>query len=96
MLSDLDQEFVRDLKRLQAICGEMDQRLKRSKFSHAAGLCDTMETVVSRLLEAPMSPNSKDIELLQNLSYAIDRAFHSDKSEIKAARTISDSIRAIA
>ena len=96
MLSNLDQEFVRGLKRPQAICGEMDRRLKRSKFAHAADLCDTMETVVSRILEAPLSPHSKDIELLQNLGYATDRAFHSDKSEIKAARTISDSIRAIA
>lgn len=96
MLSDLDQEFVRGLKRLLAICQEMDRRLKRSKFAHAADLCDTLASVVSRLLEAPMSPNSKDIELLQNLSYAIDRAFHSDSSEIKIARTISDSIRAVA
>ena len=96
MLSDLDHKFIRGLKRLLTICGEMDRRLKRSKFAHAADLCDTMETVVSRILEVPMSPNSKDIELLQNLGYAIDRAFHSDKLEIKTAHTISDSIRAVA
>ncbi len=96
MLSDLDLGFIRGLKQLRTICQEMDRRLKRSKFAHAADLCETMETVVSRLLEAPMSPNSKDIELLQNLSYAVDRAFRSDKSEIQAAQTISDSIRAVA
>ncbi len=96
MLGDMDHEFIRGLKQLQTICGEMDRRLKRSKFAHAADLCDTMESVASRILEAPMSPNSKDIELLQNLGYAIDRAFHSDESEIKAAQTISDSVRAIA
>ncbi len=96
MLSDLDQEFDRGLKRLRAICGEMDRRLYRSRFAHAADLCETMESVVFRILQAPMSPNSKDIELLQNMGYAIDRAFHSDKSEIKTAHTISDSIRAVA
>ena len=96
MLSDLDHEFIRDLEQLLTICGEMDRRLKRSKFAHAADLCDTMESVVSRILETPLSPNSKDIELLQNLGYAIDRAFHSDESEIKIAHTISDSIRAVA
>ena len=95
MLSDLDQEFIHGLKRLQTICKEMDRRLKHSSFAHAAGLCETMESVVSRILTAPLSPNSKDIELLQNLGYAIDRAFHSDESEIKTARTISDSIRAV-
>ncbi len=96
MLSDLGREFIRDLKQLQTICGEMDRRLKHSKFAHAADLCDTTETVVSRILETPLSPNSKDIELLQNLGHAIDRAFHSDESEIKVARTISDSVRAVA
>ncbi len=96
MLSDLDHEFIGGLEQLRTICGEMDRRLKRSKFAHAADLCDTMESVVSRILETPLSPNSKDIELLQNLGYAIDRTFHSEKSETKTARSISDSIRAVA
>jgi len=96
MLSDLDHEFVRGMKQLKAICVEMDRRLKRSKFAHAADLCDTMGTVASRVLEAPMQPGSKDIELLQNLSSAIEQAFHSDGAEIKAARAISDSVRAVA
>ncbi|MBC8339304.1 MAG: response regulator transcription factor [Alphaproteobacteria bacterium] len=94
MLSDLDLEFIQVMKRLGVVCVEMDKRLRRSKFAHAAELCDTMGHVVTRMLKSPLAPSSKDIELIQNLGQAIDRAFHSDKAEIRAAHSITDSIRA--
>lgn len=55
-----------------------------------------MHSVVTKVLKNPMEPSSKDMELLQNLGNAIDRAFKAEGSEIMTAHTISDSIRASA
>ncbi len=96
LLGELDEKFVQGLERLDIIGKDMNRRLRRSKFSHVAELCDTMRTIVSRMLEAPLKPEAKDIELLQNLGNAIDRAFRAEASEIMTAHSISDSIRASA
>lgn len=96
LLGKLDEKFGHGLKRLNIIGKDMNRRLRRSKFSHVAELCDTMHTVVSRMLEAPLKPEVKDMELLQNLGNAIDRAFRAKASEIMTAHSISDSIRATA
>ncbi len=96
LLGDLDRKFGHGLERLDIIGKDMNRRLRQSKFSQVAELCDTMRTVVSRVLETPMKPEAKDMELLQNLGSAIDRAFRGEASEIMAAHSISDSIRAIA
>ena len=96
MLNELDRKFVQNLENLNLIGKDMDHRLRRSKFGHVAELCDTLHTVVSRVLKDPMQPVAKDIELLQNLGHAIDRAFKAETSEIAAAQTIADPIRASA
>jgi DNA-binding response OmpR family regulator len=95
-VSDIHLKFIQELKHLRVICAEMDMRLQRSKFAHAADLCETMGDVATRILESPRGPRAKDIDLIQNLGNAIERAFHSDKAEIRIAHTISDSIRASA
>ena len=96
MLDGLDDEFLQGLKKLDAICKDMDRRLKRSRFAHVAELCGTMHTVVARILECPMSPEARDMDLMQNLGSAIARAFQADGKEIAAAHAISDSIKAVA
>ncbi|MBT7942932.1 MAG: hypothetical protein HN719_06200 [Alphaproteobacteria bacterium] len=96
MLSDLNLEFVQGLKRLNSICGEMESRLKQSQFAHAAELCHALGDLVHRMLKSPLVPRSKDIDLMQNLGSAIERAFHCDASDIRAVRSITDSIRASA
>jgi DNA-binding response OmpR family regulator len=96
MLDGLDNEFLQGLKKLDTICKDMDRRLKRSKFAHVAELCSSMHTVVTRILECPMSPEARDMELLQNLGTVIARAFQGDGNDIAAAHSISDSIKAVA
>ncbi|NQV85108.1 MAG: response regulator transcription factor [Rhodospirillales bacterium] len=96
MLSDLNLEFVQGLKRLKTVCIEMEYRLKKSQFAHAAELCDALGNVADRMLISPLVPRSKDIDLMQSLGQAIERAFHCDKSDIRAVRSISESIRASA
>ncbi|MCH7937269.1 MAG: response regulator [Proteobacteria bacterium] len=96
MLDGLDDEFLEGLKKLNAICNDMDRRLKRSKFAHVAELCGSMHTVVAHILECPMSPEGRDIDLLQNLGSAIARAFQADGKEIATIHTITDSIKAVA
>lgn len=96
MLDGLDNEFLQGLKKLDAICKDMDRRLKRSKFAHVAELCGSMHTVVAHILECPMSPEARDIDLLQNLGGAIARSFQAGGKEITAAHAITDSIKAVA
>lgn len=96
MLEGLDEDFATELKKLDKICTDMDRRLRRSKFAHVAELGSTLQTVVTRILECPMSPESRDIDLMQNLASAINRAFLADENEAKVAHSISSSIRAVA
>ena len=96
MLDGLDDEFLQGLKKLDAICKDMDRRLKRSRFAHVAELCGSMHTVVAHILECPMSPEARDMDLMQNLGGAIARSFQGDSNEIAAAHAISDSIKAVA
>ncbi len=96
VLGEMNQEFIKGLKLLDAVSMDMDHRLARSKFAHVADLCATLRTVVLRILERPMEPSGKDMELLQNLGNAIERAFQAKEGEIATARSISESIRAVA
>lgn len=96
MLDGLDDEFLQGLKKLDAICKDMDRRLKRSKFAHVAELCGSMHTVVAHILECPMSPEARDIDLLQNLGSAIGRSFQAGGKEIITVHAITDSIKAVA
>lgn len=95
MLDGLDDEFLEGLKKLDAICNDMDRRLKRSKFAHVAELCGSMHTVVAHILECPMSPEARDMDLLQNLGSAIARSFQADGKEIITVRAITDSLKAV-
>ena len=79
---------------MHEISNDMDQRLARSKFAPVSELCASMGTVVARILESPLTPRSRDMDLLGNLSNAIDRAFLGEKGEAPVARGISDAIRA--
>ena len=94
MHHELDEAFIEDLKKLHEISNDMDQRLARSKFAPVSELCASMGTVVARILESPLTPRSRDMDLLGNLSNAIDRAFLGEKGEAPVARGISDAIRA--
>ena len=94
MHHELDAAFVEDLKKLREISRDMDRRLARSKFAPVADLCASMGSVVARILESPVTPRSKDMDLLQTLSIAIDRAFLGDEAEAALAYGISDAIRA--
>ena len=96
LLDGLDDEFLQGLKKLDAICKDMDRRLKRSKFAHVAELCGSMHTVVAHILECPMSPEARDMDLLQNLGSAIARSFQADGKEIITVHAINDSIKAVA
>lgn len=94
MHHELDAAFVEDLKKLHEISNDMDRRLACSKFAHVSELCAAMGTVVARIMESPLTPRSKDMDLLGNLSNAIDRAFLGQDGEAAVARGISDAIRA--
>ena len=77
-------------------CRKCNSRLKGSKFDYVAELCDSMHTVVAHILECPMSPEVRDIDLLQNLGNAIARSFQADGNEIAIAHAITDSLKVVA
>lgn len=95
MLEGVNEDFHKSLKRLSVLCRDMDRRLKQSRFSHVSDLCSTMQTVVARVLKTPMSPESRDIDLMQNLSSAISRAFSTGDEDVAAAHSISDTVKAV-
>lgn len=94
--NQLDEEFVAETKKLDVICRDMGRRLARSRFAHVSELCGALANVVTRIMESPVSPESRDIELLQNMSMAVDRAFQAQGSETATAYRISDTVKAIA
>ncbi len=96
MLEGVDEGFHKGLKHLNILCRDMDRRLKRSKLAHVSELCSTLQSVVDRVLECPMTPEARDIDLMQNLSAAIARAFSTDGKDVAAAHSISDTVKAVA
>ncbi|MBT7942933.1 MAG: response regulator [Alphaproteobacteria bacterium] len=96
LLNEMDDKFLLYTRKLDSLSIDMNKRLKRSKFAHIGELCESVGDVVQRMLETPLQPLSKDIELLQNLGRAIDRAFETGDSEAGVVHQISDSFRAIA
>ena len=93
---EVNERFIVGLRKLRSISQDMNRRLERSKYAHVAELFETMGEIADRNLEDPLNPSSKDLELLQNLSRAIERAFEADEDEAMIAHSITDSIRAIA
>ncbi|NQV85107.1 MAG: response regulator [Rhodospirillales bacterium] len=94
LLNEMDDKFLLYTRKLDSLSKDMNRRLNRSKFAHIAELCETVADVVQRMLETPLQPLSKDIQLLQNLGRAIDRAFQTGEDETMVVRQISDSFRA--
>ena len=82
-----DDAVTDHLDRLLYVSEDICRRLSDTDDAHVGELCQSMMDVVSRIMEAPLSPDDKDLKLMPELSRAIKVSFDSD-----AARDISQDI----
>ena len=97
---DAADEGVTDhLERLLFISEDINRRLSGTDEAHVGELCQSMTDVVSRMLEAPLSPDDKDLRLLPELSRAIKGSFegeaahdisHDISESLKKAKNLND------
>ena len=82
-----DDGVIHHLERLLFVSEDINRRLSGTKVAHVGELCQSMSDVVSRMLEAPLSPDDKDLRLLPELSLAIKGSLGTE-----AAKDISHDI----
>lgn len=81
------------VKKLESVAEDIAHRLETTKYAHVSELCDSMRNVVHRISMNPEEPSPKDLELMPQLSIAIERAFSVGDDELEAVRSISQSVR---
>lgn len=81
------------LDRLKYVSEDIGRRLKGSKHDHVSELCSTLLGVVNSICRDYQQPSSKDLQLLQKLSLAIDTAFSSSDTDTDITRSISDTVQ---
>lgn len=82
-----DEGVIEHLERLLFVSEDISRRLSGTDDAHVGELCQSMTDVVNRILEAPLSPDDKDLRLLPELSRAIKNSF-----DAEAAHDISHDI----
>lgn len=88
----IDKNIGARLQRLDYVVGDMIKRLVHTKHAHQVELCKSIDTVVKSIAESIEEPPPKDIELLTQLSLAIQVAFSTDDEGVEAALDIARTI----
>jgi len=66
----------------------MLNRSTRTEYAHVADMCMTVAEIAMRIATAGRIPDTKDVELLENLNKAIFRAMSSDETDAGVIRDI--------
>ena len=89
-----DEGVTEHLKRLLYVSEDIRRRLSETGDAHVGELCQSLTDVVSRIMEAPLSPDDKDIKLMPELSRAIKVSFESDAAQ-DISHDISESLKEV-
>lgn len=87
-----DEGVTEHLERLLFVSKDLGRRLSDTDDAHVGELCQSMTDVVSRIMEAPLSPDDKDLKLMLELSQAIKLPFDSDTAQ-DITHDISESLK---
>ncbi|MCW9036124.1 MAG: response regulator [Rhodospirillales bacterium] len=81
------------IKRLIDVSKDFGQRLKSTQYAHVGELCQSVNDVAVRVAKKPQAPSKKDIDLLPQLSKAIQKAFTMDVKDTQAVQDISETVK---
>ena len=88
-----EKKLIPLVEKLGLVAKDIGKRLKTTQYAHIGDLCGSVFEVSVRIRRKIANPDKKDLELLPNLSMAINLAFKDETSNIDAARNISESIQ---
>ena len=89
---DADEGVIEHLERLLFVSEDISRRLSGTAYAHVGELCQSMTDVVNRILEVPLSPVDKDLQLLPELSRAIKGSFDAEAAH-DISHDISESLK---
>ena len=89
---DVDKTISKPLDRLHYVSEDISRRLRGTAYDHVGELCTSMVSVVKNIRKSPLSPDSKDLQLLPELAQAVKTAFTSQDAAA-LARDISESVQ---
>lgn len=89
----INQESIAHLARLRRVSTDIVKRLEDSDFGHIADLAGTLETVAKSLWNSGRSPNKKDLDLLEELSSALNAMFASSADKGQLAAQIKSTVQ---
>jgi hypothetical protein len=84
---------IADLDKLIFVSADISKRLKDSRYSDAADLCSSMTDLIRRVRKTHPKPRAKDLELMPELSQAIQLAFEGGEDPSSSVSKIVDSLR---
>ncbi len=76
-----DDGVTEHLESLLFVSEDIYRRLSGTDEAHVGELCQSMTDVVNRILEAPLSPDDKDLRLLPELSRAINGSLGTEAAQ---------------
>jgi DNA-binding response OmpR family regulator len=89
----ITKESVEMLQRLMRVGQDIAHRLNNSDFRHISVVADTLVTVTQALWRSGGQPKRKDLDLLPELSQALNATFNSGIESNKMAEEIQSSIK---
>ncbi|MBT4889391.1 MAG: response regulator transcription factor [Rhodospirillales bacterium] len=89
---DTDDINIDDIDHLIAVSNDINSRLEGSRYSGASALCKSMVDLADRVRLLHPSPKHKDLELMPELSQAIQLAFLSEDEDTSSVQEIVDNL----
>ena len=88
----VDAETIGHINRLVETCADAAARMRGGQFKHVADLFKRLTVVAKAIQLNPLDPGRKNIDLLQPLTKAINKAMNPDKDEAHLAAEISGAL----
>lgn len=88
-----DDSVVPDLRHLMLTAEDLARRVGETRGREMEELCLSMAKVVGRIHDDPMMPSVKDVQLMQKLTAAIQKAFAPGEESKKAAGDIAELVQ---
>ncbi len=89
----VDERVLSHLERLQFASEDLARRVSGTPYEFIGELTMAMVDLVGRIKDKYLAPDTKDVDLLPELSRAIKAAFDEEEGAAQLAQRISQSIR---
>ncbi len=87
-------DMVAHIAKLQSLAMDLMLRITDTKYAHQGELCSSLLGVSRELAKQPAKPRLRDVNLLAQLSLALQRAIHADDgASVAAAHDIAQAVQ---